>query len=693
LKILIVDDDPIMILELRAVVEELGEVYAASSGQSAVATARDHIPDIVLLDIGLPDIDGFDVLKEINENQDLNGVNVIVITSNSSFETHLKALSSGATDFITKPVNGRLLQQKINNIHQLSEKIEAKAVDRADQTIKSLKVRFKNLLGMLSEAVIITDENGVIQAVNDYSEHLFDYKNEELIGQNIKVLVPDIINDYMADYKVTGEATSIGLPKETECLKKNGNLIRVEMNLTHYADPAGAHFLVLIRDLSEKQLTQARLLKAALYDDLTGSFSRSALELDAEKLQISGEGNSFLACLVDVDRFHELNAVYGHNHCDSILRTLARGLRTLLKDLPVRIYRVSGDVFIIKSFRTVTDTEYNFFKSQLIDSFRCINDVISKEVEHRTTISAVASIFDVDILKNGALISMLEDALRLNKEKGHCGELSFVDHSTYGATVQFSELSQALLNGIDTTTLDVVYQPKVNVAGKIMGAEALLRWNDDFFYPLNLADYIESAENTGAIIEVGYFVIEKVCQTITELRARNLSIQFSINLSLRQFADRSLVQNTVEITRRYEVNPRLITFEITETAIAKNVDVISTALYLLKEQGFSLSVDDFGTGQSNLRYIHRLPIDEVKIDKSFIDDIEQLSHSYPIVDTIINMANSMNLQLVAEGVETRVQLNYLKQKQCGLIQGFYFYKPMEKAHLIKSLEHSSTIRD
>lgn len=685
-KVLIVDDDPIIITELKEVIAGMGEVYTASSGQSAVATAKDVIPDIILLDIGLPDIDGFNVLKEIYEDPELNTVNVIVITSHDDFDTQLKSLSEGATDCIAKPVNGILLQKKIRNIYNLSQTIEAKVCIEKKGDIQSLEVRFKNLLSMLSEAVIITDDRGNIQICNDYCTQLFGYPASDLVGQSLRVLIPEL----GAEFSNTNSKT-LGIPRESKAISKDSRLINVELNLSHFDDPQGGHYLALVRDVSEKKRIQARLLKAAMYDSLTGVYSREALDVDSEKLRTQFEGQYFLAGLLDVDRFRELNAIFGHARSNKLLQSLATKLRMALKEMPVRVYRVGGDVFVIKSYRSMSEHEYLIYQSLLSECVMALKEQLSRELNHRVSISAVASIFDIDILKNGSLVPMLEDALRVSHQSGQSGELNFVTHSTYGRTVQLAELSQTLVNDVDLSKLDVVFQPKVTTGGQIHSAEALLRWHDDTFHPLTLADYIEAAESTGAIVDVGYYVIDRVCKAINELTLSGCDIGFSINLSLRQFSDTRLMQHIVEICRKNRVDTRKITFEITETVIAKNVGALTTALNLLKEQGFSISIDDFGTGQSNMRYIHKLPIDEIKIDKSFIDDIDDTSSSYPVIDSIISMAQAMDLQLVAEGVETQTQLDYMRAKACDLIQGFYFFKPMPQQQLLDALEQQVAV--
>lgn len=692
-KILIVDDDPVIILELQTAVAKLGKVYIATSGESAIAMANDIVPDLILLDIGLPDINGFDVLRYLNENK-LQSVNVIVITAYGNFENHLKSLSQGATDFITKPINKILLQKKIKSIIRNRQILLNKNTPN-DTSLNTLDGRFRNLLGIMNEAVVISDEHGKIQMVNDFCNRLFGYENGELLGQNITIFSPTKDQhhpNYLEQYQQTGESALSGSPQYLDAVTKQGNQVQIELNMTDYSDGEKHYYLSLIRDPSEKKITQARLLKAALYDSLTGVYSREALKLDSEKTVRHFDGEMIFACLIDIDRFREINAVFGLRHSDEVLIKLGRKLGEAFSKLPLRIYRVGGDTFVVKSLKPINEAEEKSYKRDIYTIFNHLQYVLRQDLNHRISLSAVARAVNVDLLKTGALVTMLENDLKNSKTAGFLGELYYIEHSDYDRSLQLAELSQSLLNNVDDFKLNVVFQPKISDPAHVTSAEALLRWDNTSYNLLNLTDFICVAENTGKIIEVGYFVLKKVCELMQEVAELGRPMEISINFSLRQLADTQLVNTFVDICDSHRVDTKLITFEVTETVMAENIELLTKVLYQLKEKGFCLSIDDFGTGHSNLRYLNRLPIDELKIDKSFIDDIQDIEGSYPIVDTVINMAKIMKLKLVAEGVETKNQVDYLRNKNCDFIQGFYFYKPLIKDDwiaLFKSSEKST----
>mgnify|MGYP003117083085 FL=1 len=677
-KILIVDDDPVIILELSTVLKSLGDIYVANSGASAIATARDIVPDIILLDIGLPDIDGFDVLTELSNNEQLKHINVIIVTAHGEFDNHFKSLSNGAVDFISKPVNKHLLEKKIGSILNNRSNITHSVESKTQSQLEQLKNQFVHLLSMLTEAVIITDVEGNIELANDYSQSLFAYK--ELTNKNIRDFIPAEQLAHHEESSIVKEQSDFTpIFKQMDLRKQNGQIIEVEVGVSLHKSEQGYHFLYVIRDQVEKRLTQARLLKAALYDSLTGLYSREALEVDLEKTYGKKSNKArYLGCLLNIDRFNELNAVYGHTHCNQLLIDVASELKQLMQHLPVRIYRVGGDVFIIKSIQPIEKVHYAKITDAIQDAFSVLLDSVSQQVKHKLSISAVMSLFESDIVKNGAMLPMLEDALKNYKQTGKSGELIFVENTNYGRTVKVAALAQSMLSGLDYSTLSVVYQPKINASNQVDSAEALLRWDNIHSEPLNLLDFIGVAESTGVIIDVGYFVLEQVCEMLKLIRQRvpDFHKKISVNLSIRQLADTKLVDTFEAICKKHNVPTHQIIFEVTESVMAENINLLTSVIHALKTAGFGVAIDDFGTGQSNLSYISQLPIDELKIDKSFIDKINTEKGEYPIVDTVISMAKALKLKVVAEGVETEIQTQYLRSKSCDLIQGFYFYKPL-----------------
>lgn len=690
-KILIVDDDPIIIVELSSTLKDLGDIYVATSGESAIATAKDIVPDIILLDIGLPDIDGFNVLTEISNNERLRHINVIIVTAHGEFDNHLKSLSIGAVDFISKPVNRQLLEKKICSILINRTHITNTVKIKSQTQLEQLNNQFMNLLSMLTEAVIITDTQGQIKLANDYSKSLFGYK--ELSDKNINLIIPaeQLTHQNRVD-ELTDQKDFIPIFRHMDLIKHNGQVIDVEVGISLHKNEMGYLFLYVIRDRFEKKLTQARLLKAALYDPLTGAYSREALEVDLDKTYGKKSNKAcYVGCLLDVDRFNELNAVYGHSHCNKLLRDITNELRKLLEKLPLRLYRVGGDVFIIKSLQPIEKVNYAATKEAIQHAFSMLLKNVSRQLEHKLSISGVMSFFSTDILKSGAMLPMLEDAIKSCKLKGNSGELIFVENTNYSRTIKVAELAQSMLSGLNYDTLSVVFQPKVNAANEVDSAEALLRWHSTNPSPLNLLDFIGVAESTGVIINIGYFVLDQVCDMLNAIRQSqpNFDKKISVNLSIRQLADPTLVDTFNAICQRHAVPCKQIIFEITESVMAENIKVLTTVIHDLKTAGFGIAIDDFGTGQSNLSYISQLHLDELKIDKSFIDQITSEDGQYPIVDTVINMAKAMKLTVVAEGVESLSQANYLRAKSCDLIQGFYFYKPMPRDEWLKLVTDDS----
>lgn len=673
-RILIVEDDITSIQLIRSALSPVAQILIATSGQEAIAMCSDFKPDLVFLDLGLPDYDGFDLISHLNSDRDK--IPFFVLTADHTKEAHLKALRVGAQDFVSKPIDTQVLRERVSVVLSRLE------LGQGSYAKVDSHRRLNNLLGMMSEAVVVTNTDGHIEMVNQYCLDLFGYRNKnELIGKNVKILTPPNIavhhDAYLRKYNETGQANLIGNPREVEAITKSGKKISVEINLSEFHDSEGKHFLGVLRDVTERKLLQNKLMRAAMYDQLTSSNNLAAYYLDFQKLNATERTSGYLlAIMTDIDDFHEMNAVLGHEVCDQILKRTASSIKAVLSDQPLRLYRVMGDRFLVCCFNLPKKERASELKKQIqrqLDSLRG-----SLQETHALHIS-MTSICLVSKMQNHTeeeIFRLLELSLRSSKRSENRGRLIRASEARFVHNMQLATLSQQLQFAVDFSALDVFLQPKVNLDGVILGFEALLRWKSTEFDDLTLQDYLQTATATGAINEIGLYVLEKVCAFLAKLGDKGKKIQISVNLSIRQFSDHALKQNLEKICREHQISTRQIILEITETEVAENIHLLKDRLYQLKEAGFEISIDDFGTGQSNLRYIHQLPVSELKIDKSFMDDVTSSRRKYPIIDTIFAMARALSMKVVAEGIETPMQVAYLRKLNCDQVQGYFFYKPM-----------------
>jgi PAS domain S-box-containing protein len=660
---------------MEKLTSQIGKTYIATTAQAALSMAYDICPDIILLDLGLPDFDGFSVINALKSNEKYFHIPIIVITSSSDRESHLRAIRSGADDFLTKPFDNKLLKSRINALFERQDRLVMPTIDARSRDLES---KFANVLGMLSEAVIVSDNTGKIELVNQYCLNLFGYTREELIGLDVNKLIPFADSDKLHNNNLLGgDNKLIGIPNQFNASTKLGKNLSVEINSSKYSDTEGKHLLSVVRDLTEKKAIQATLLKRAMYDSLTGLNTLTAFHLDFDKLASTERTQGLIfALMVDLDDFHNLNIIYGHQWCDNLLIQMASGIDCVSKLNRLRAYRLMGDRFLLCNFVEDKDGQNTNQKNGLIEhAIKDMIRLIGQDLNIKLSITATSLICTIDELKHKPLLQLLEMSLVTAKSGANRGCFIIADDTQYSHRIDLASISQLLLSDPNYFDLSVVIQPKVNIGGDITSFEILLRFDCGDYPNISLQEFIEIAENTGAIIEVGYFVIKQACLFLSQLPINKIA-PVSVNLSLRQLSEICFADKAVEICASYNVSNDLIRFELTESMIADDINLIAERLEILRASNFSISIDDFGTGQSNLRYIHRLPMAELKIDKSFVDDIVDAEGNYPLVDSICALARAMGLTIVAEGVETYAQVQYLSRIGCDEIQGYYFYRPM-----------------
>jgi diguanylate cyclase (GGDEF)-like protein len=419
------------------------------------------------------------------------------------------------------------------------------------------------------------------------------------------------------------------------------------------------------------------------YDPLTTLLNQYVLEKTVLTLEQSEDKPDFSLIMVAIDKFSNVNETYGYTTGDIILCEVARRILCCLND-NYQIYRYKGDEFVVLANATVTEAELESKAQEILKEIRESYLITGKTIDIRFSIGLFRYQEDTRSEEPLKGVTHAKNYARLQGSN----MIQKYDKAIYHKLSHSIELQADIVPGIRDDQFFLVYQPLFYLGnGKIAEIEALIRWNHPDKGLLFPDQFIDIAEQSGSIVDIDYWVIETACRQLKQWREANIPpVQLSINISTKTFETRSFISDLMDFVRRYEIDPTLIQLELTERIIIKNVEESIQRLKLLRNMGFRVAIDDFGIGYSSLSYIVRLPIDCIKIDKSFVQIITTSREAKTIVSTIINLCKELKLNVIAEGIESNQELEYLKAIQCDIGQGYYFSRPIhmeeiEERHL------------
>ena len=440
----------------------------------------------------------------------------------------------------------------------------------------------------------------------------------------------------------------------------------------------------VVIDITKEKNSEQKIHFMSYYDDITGIPNRKMFTEKFEELINNNlECESKIGLIIfDIDNFKNINDTYGHEIGDEILLKLCERVNNIIDGRQI-FARFGGDEFVIAFSNIINDEEINEFLDELLLEVRKPFDVNDKKIY--CTVSAGISMYPEDADKLDILLKTADMAMNKAKEEGK-NRYKLFDIDISNDFKRQYEIEKALRNAIENNEIFMVFQPKVSIKGeKVNGFEALVRWVNSELGFISPAEFIPIAESSGLIIDLGKYIIEESFKKCSELCCTTKSkFHIAINISDIQLREEGFICFVSEMLEKYNIPPEYIEFEITESVIMKSVVKNIKLLLELKRLGVSIALDDFGTGYSSLNYLKRLPIDVLKIDKSFVDGIGVDEKSEYIAESIIKLSHNLNLKVVAEGVETREQLGYLDKMKCDVAQGYYFSKP-EKFEVIKRM--------
>lgn len=534
---------------------------------------------------------------------------------------------------------------------------------------------YRSLLDHNLDAIVSLNRNGEILNCNpstisitgyrennlkDYS--FFDYIHSDDFGR-----IVNLFERALEGYPM--EATPVFF------LHRRGHYIQIQLKsvpIIVNKEIKGVYFIM--RDLSEQLRNTEKIKYMVLHDQLTGLLNRSALMKDLhEAIHVGKNLNSeFSLIYMDLDRFKFMNDSFGHQSGDQLLKVISERLLSIQGDFH-SVYRQGGDEFVILLEKTCRDETIRFIEKliSLLEVPFYINDQ-----QYYVTASMGISMYPGDGLDTITLMQKADDALFQVKKRGRA---HFLFYSERMRNDQFANpflMDTSLKRAIEKNELFVHYQPQINLlTNETTSFEALLRWNHSKLGYVSPAEFIPVAEDTGLIIPIGEWVIEEVCKQINKWNLCGYYTKVAINLSPKQFQQPNIVDTIKLYMDKYKINASSVEIEITEGTIQDTKETNET-LNEMKNLGLSISVDDFGTGYSSLSYLKQFPLNTLKIDRSFISELMTDSKDAAITRTIIHLGHSLGLEVIAEGVETKEQVDFLLDIQCEKAQGFYFSRPI-----------------
>jgi len=560
---------------------------------------------------------------------------------------------------------------------------------RTTAALREAEMRFRSLFENAAEGIFQITPQGDFITANPAMARLLGLEDVQALctAANPRsfayYLSHEVLRDLLA--RVEREGDVVG--HEVEVVKENPERAWLSVNLRAVRSASGElhHYEGSALDVTEVKRHQRTLEYQATHDLLTQLPNRNLLDdrlLQALAMS-SRRRRQVAVAFIDLDNFKDINDTFGHRIGDAVLSEAARRLVTTVRAVDT-VARVGGDEFVVVAGDQQTFDETSILMRRLLAALSLPIPAGDTLVE--VTCSIGVSLYPDDAQDAETLLRYADMAMYRAKQQGR----NFLQYFTQSINSEVQArvlLERALRNALPQREFHLVYQPQVDLAaGRVTKCEALLRWTSARLGPRSPAEFIGVAEETSMILRIGEWVIGEACAQLGEWHARGFTdLGISINLSPRQLRDRDLLPMIESTIRRHNLRPQCLEFELTETMLINGTDEVKVLLGRLRDAGVRLSIDDFGTGYSSLSYLREFPIDGIKIDKSFIVDIDDHPGDELIVKTMIALAMGLKLNVVAEGVETCEQLNFLRAQEVRVMQGFLFSKPLPAPEMMDYL--------
>ncbi|MBL8329514.1 MAG: EAL domain-containing protein [Rubrivivax sp.] len=687
-RILIVDDDTGGRRLTHATLKKAGfRVSEAGDGRAALEQLAAGMPDLILMDVNMPVMDGFEACAQLRRLPQGGAVPVVMMTGLDDTASIERAFEAGATDFITKPISWAVLPHRVRYMLRASAAINALQQNQRRLSNAQRIGEMGDWEWDLRDNLILTSEEasrllGLPKAEADLTPADF-----------FRQVHPDDAQR-LHDALAHAVASAQGFSMEYRVVDTDGRLRyihqQVELLERQVAGPA-LRLAGALHDVTRRKDSEDRIRQLAYYDTLTGLPNRLLFNdlLGRALAQVARHDGRLAVMFIDLDNFKRVNDTLGHNVGDQLLREASARLSRVLRseDLLARrhpdvpessIARLGGDEFIVLLTDIQRPEDAALVGQRLIEALS--QPVVIQDTEIYVGGSIGVSLYPENGTDTEALMMNADTAMYRAKADGR-GGVQFYDRSMNARALDNLHMEGQLRRAMERQEFVLHYQPRVDVmSGRIVGAEALIRWKHPERGLLLPAEFIPQVENAGLVIGVGEWAIMTVCAQIAQWLAEGLQpLPVAVNLASTHLREHSLPGLVEQALATHGVPAQLLEIEVTESILLSDPELSVMISDKLAHMGVHMAIDDFGTGYSSMSYLKRLPIGSLKIDRSFVRDLVDDPEDAAIVGAITALAHSLKLKVVAEGVETREQLEMLRALNCDEYQGFFTSRALPPA--------------
>ncbi|HEU0167106.1 MAG TPA: EAL domain-containing protein [Chloroflexota bacterium] len=663
------DDAELLLIELRRAGYELHHTRVETAEQMHEAL-RDNSWDVVISDYHLPRFDALAALDTLHE-QPLD-VPFIIISGAIGEETAVAAMKRGAHDYVMK---GNLARLVPAIERELREARERSARREAELALALSEDRYRTIVDTANDAILAFDERGRVTYANGRAPELLGYPQAELLEMYFRDILQARDRE-LWDAQAANLQAGDRLLLDVGLVRKDGAVLWALNSCSPTFDRKGTYVgaIAMLKDVTERKQAEEVLAYQALHDPLSGLPNRNLLHdrLDRAILARRRDATTLALLLIDLDRFKEVNDTYGHDFGDELLKQVGPRLTAALRESDT-VARLGGDEFAVILPNCGDVEAATSIATKLL---RALEEPFLLGGEPIYISGSLGVVMCPDHGDDGQTLMRRADVAMYAAKRDGSGISLYADEQDQTTATQLA-LTNQLRHAIEHGELEMHYQPKVDLAtGRLVDVEALVRWRHKERGLVGPDNFIPLAERTGLIKPMTHWVVSQSLRDCRAWHEAGLHVGVAINLSVRNLQDPTLPGLMDELLREHQVDPAWLHIEITETVLMTNAARTIEIVQQLSDMGIYLSIDDFGTGYSSLSYLKRLPVRELKIDKSFVRDMAHDDNDAAIVRSTIDLGHNLGLEVVAEGVEDLDAWNRLLELGCDLAQGYFMAAPM-----------------